>query len=417
MKNIAFLFFSFFVLSVRAEDIPLSFEELPKYLEAQNGNISSANLLKKSADELTGHLGRSFLPEFSASVGQEKTSGNPYNKNDNSYQFGQIGLSVNLFRGYRDTLEESMRKTQAKLNANRIDQTKYDLLTSIRFLYWQLLYQQEVIGALELALELNKKNQSTAEKRISGGIATATDRLDFKQAGIQFEQDLEIAKIEYENAKRKLAATLGYSTDVNFLTSKIVPHDHALDSGVLPVNFKFDEHRDFKSLGLQEEIASLNKRRNARWWAPELDLYASKGQKFERVNGNAKDFDDGDVIGLKFTFQFDRLEGQIQSQALAYQELANQELKKQRARELSADYTNALRLYELNHKLIHTSEENIKESEQYLRNTRDEYNRGIKNSPDVLQASQRLVTAKLRYADVKKDYQIARSTLMGLIGI
>ena len=38
----------------------------------------------------------------------------------------------------------------------------------------------------------------------------------------------------------------------------------------------------------------------------------------------------------------------------------------------------------------HNAEENIKRAERYYRLTQSEYNRGVKNSPDVLGASQRL---------------------------
>ena len=90
-------------------------------------------------------------------------------------------------------------------------------------------------------------------------------------------------------------------------------------------------------------------------------------------------------------------------------------LKKQKVLELQSQYANSYELYVLNHDLVHSAEENNKIAQRYYENVWNEYTRGVKNSPDVLQAFTRIVEAKLRYADIKKDYQIARAQIKGYL--
>ena len=68
------------------------------------------------------------------------------------------------------------------------------------------------------------------------------------------------------------------------------------------------------------------------------------------------------------------------------------------------------------HDLIHSVEERVALAGHYLSNTLNEYDRGVKNSPDVLSASQRLISFRRRLTELRRNYQIAKVDVLSLSG-
>ncbi|MCY4523692.1 MAG: TolC family protein, partial [Halobacteriovoraceae bacterium] len=69
------------------------------------------------------------------------------------------------------------------------------------------------------------------------------------------------------------------------------------------------------------------------------------------------------------------------------------------------------------HELTHVSEEKIKQGELYFKKTLREYDKGIKNSLDVLNSLQRIVSFKTEYAKIRLDYQNKKASLLKMKGI
>ncbi len=67
------------------------------------------------------------------------------------------------------------------------------------------------------------------------------------------------------------------------------------------------------------------------------------------------------------------------------------------------------------HELIHVAEKRIELGKAYLRGTIDEYNRGVKNAPDVLNSMQRYVSYQRRYIDLRRDYQVSKAGLQAVL--
>ena len=61
-------------------------------------------------------------------------------------------------------------------------------------------------------------------------------------------------------------------------------------------------------------------------------------------------------------------------------------------------------------------EKNIEKSEKYYKLTLDEYKRGVKNSPDMVGASERLLDARIRNLEYRRDLLLTKMKIQNLVG-
>jgi outer membrane protein len=400
-----------------SEIIKLEEKDLLRLVESRNGNILGSKSVIQANQAETGHLKRSFLPKIQLNVGSEHTSGSPANQITNSYGYLSSTVSLNLFNGGRDYLQEKSRLANVERAQAEFEESKFGTLTQVRTLYWQMIYQKEVINILESSLKLNEKNLESALKKIRSNLATKTDEIDFNQTKIQLEQDLKRSKIILSNHMRELAAILNHSIDTLYEIPALNHHEpeHTLDD-FQSRGFNGEGHREIKKLEALKLSTEFQSKAASRWWTPQLDLYASKIRRLDTLAvRNEVDRDQGEVLGFKLTFSFDGFQDRANSVAQSYMSMSFDYLRNQRLQEIQSGYSNSYQLYILNHDLVHSAEENNKVAQRYYESIWSEYMRGIKNSPDVLQAFQRIVEAKIRYADIKKDYQVARAQIMGYL--
>lgn len=400
-----------------SETIKLEEKDLPGLVETRNGNILGGKAVIQASQAELGYLKRSFLPRLQVNVGSEHTDGTPVSQVTNSYGYMSSTASVNVFNGGRDYLQEKSRSANVERAQAEFEGSKFGTLTEVRTLYWQMIYQKEVINILESSLKLNEQNLESALKKIRSNLATKTDEIDFNQTKIQLDQDLKRSKIVLANHMRELAALLNHPLDTFYEVPALNMHEpgHTLDD-FQSRGFNGEKHREIKRLEALKSSAEFQSTASSRWWTPQFDLYAAKIRRFETLDkSNEMDRDQGEVLGLKLTFSFDGFQTRATSVAQAYRSMSFGYLKNQRLQEIQSGYENSYQLYVLNHDLVHSAEENNKVAQRYYESIWSEYMRGIKNSPDVLQAFQRIVEAKIRYADIKKDYQVARAQIMGYL--
>lgn len=419
MQTLSFIFLLFLSYHAVAQETileprPLTFDELKNYLETQNGEVLSSKLHQNAAENRQGFLRRKFTPTFNLEAGGEKFSTGPYN--NLTQPFGIALVNLNLFNGSRDVFTNEIIKTEIQQKTTEYNQKLMNELLKVRKLYWEYLYQKAIVQILTHAMEMNSKNLSSAMVRIRSGIATSTDKIEFEQNGIQVQQDLSRAKIELSNLEREIKAVLGWPEEATISTSEIIPHEHADD--LHTTELKIQEHRNNLWLDFQKKIVENQRKISRNWWAPTFDLYASAAQFTQKERDYLTYSERSDfTLGIRLTMNiFDGGENYNQSKSYYLESFAIEKEASQVRKELVAGYKNARAILELTHEQIHSAEENVNKSENYFQNTLSEYGRGIKNSPDVLQATQRLVNSKIRLLELKKDYQVARSSILYSLG-
>lgn len=399
-----------FSLSLQAQNVlNLNDEDLLGYIQTKNQKVLIKDQELKASESRTGVLVRSYLPEVELYHAEESFKLGRTNSKNQPAQ--GVEARVNLFNGGRDGL----RNKKANLAVERLKSEKQltvvEQLKIARELYWEGFYLKEVLLILKQAQEVNQRNLSAAQRRLQSGVATQSDRLEFEMKDVDLKQSLAKTELEFKNTSRALAILLGFDDKTTIQFSGTYQHDHDWQK---EVNHSHHEHSfTVKPLELKSQEVELESRANRRGFLPRVDAYAAWNQ----FNQREEDFTDSrdrreSVVGLRMTLALsdvyhERSESQAQKAEAQALKLEADELKRTLDSHIHAD----LDQLNLLHNLVHDTEENIKRAQRYYDLTQREYARGVKNSPDVLGASEKIFETRLKHLELIRDFQIAKAHL------
>lgn len=397
-----------------ASSLELKPDDLPKLLMDRNQNVKGSSLMVDAAEAKTGHLARSFLPTLTFEAGGETFQTGSYPTSTEPY--GLLEAKINLFRGGKDLFEERMNRAQVRVADAQSKQIVSAELAEARRVYWTLVFQREEVRILKDALDQNEKNLAAANRRIQRGLTSDTDRLDFEINRDQLKEDIRSLEHESELTQVKLRALLALAEDVELKTLDLIPHDH--DEELLKTSFDSGTNFHVESISASGEVSQNQGASESRWWMPTLDMYAGYYLYTLRDRDYLSiDRRDDRVAGIRLTFQiFDGLRAKslASSHALQAQAYENQAAQKRRGTE--AQFILAKEEMKHMHELIHEAEKRIEQGKAYLTKTLSEYDRGVKNSPDVLGAIIRQNQFRRRYAEIRKNYVYAKTDLLSILG-
>ncbi len=371
----------------------------------RNPNVMALRDRLEAAQTMKGRLGRSFLPKLVATYGQERFSTGPYDGVTQPY--GGLSAELNLYNSGKDRLEDERRSHLARAAALDGVLLRYQTLAELQRGLAHHAYLVEVKGVLTEALSGNEVNLRRARRRTEAGQGTTTDLLDFRQQKLELQQELMSLEVELGVVRRMTATLLGEEPEAPLMIDFANAHpEHTKEEPVSATAGGLLVQR----ANIDRQIAALELRQQRRWWTPSFDVYgyAMRFTQKEREYNPASAREDV-TVGFRFTVPF--FDGGEGARAASSTSAAvRAQAHEVRARELEAHRRSqdAVQKLELAHALIHGAEESVAVMSDYRKGIMDEYARGVKNSPDVLQASKRWIEAKVRYADLKKNYQFAR---------
>ena len=392
--------------------IALEFDDLESLIKSKNKKVAATTLELRGVEKRLGYLKRSFIPTGEAWVGQEKFQTGPYETmNEPSYS---LRANFNLYRGGRDSLEETSRTAQKNSMQVQAQQVLQNELFEARELYWNLVFLREIHGLYSNTLKQNDNNLSKALKRINSGLATRVDKLEFEISETQLKQDMARIIVSISTTQRRISALLGLDPETQFTTIDLVPHDHADTTPTQTMDFNL--FRDVLLEQANKVDFEAQGKILKRWWTPSVDIYAeSILYNFRERSFYTQNDQIDNAFGVRLSFHFDGLQGQYDGESLIAKSLASQMRADQIKIEAEAAFNTAQQELLLLHDLIHEGEKNVEKGAQYLGQTQEEYSRGIKNSPDVLSATIKQLEFKKRFAELRRDYAIAKAQIQSLL--
>lgn len=349
-----------------------------------------------------------FLPQIALEAGTLQREPTPEN------QSGEFFYGVgrwNIFRGGSDRALLRISQIEEEKERRQFELAKARVSRQVIRRFAAVLYIDESIRLSRETLEVNRGQLKIAKRKASGGLTSNADILEFEFRENALNTQVELLKHDRRVAARALSISLGDDPQSEVqLTGKL---DLSLAELAERSFGTADFIRQTASLDAETDLEIANLRHRAAWatWLPRADVegrYGNMKNAEPEVRGTP-----GWLLELKFTMPiFSGTETIYARQAAATQRKEREaQLRQARLNQsaISADQTEKMKVLEV---LLQLQKENMARAERYYNATLAEYKRGIKNSPDLSGATERLFEARLRDLALNKDMIMSR---IGLI--
>jgi outer membrane protein len=350
-----------------------------------------------------------FFPELSLEGGplrsrleQKKTSGTAL--------FGKADW--NLFRGGADWAAVEKAGIRREHSELRLRSGRARALAEVEVAYYEMLFLLESIALKESALAMNEEQKRIARRKKASGLTSETDVIEFDLREATLRSDLRLLSQERDEKARELAVLAGRDTPI-YVKGHLEKASLSLSKEVALGRLQETETLEaVTELRLAEKDRQIARSR----FLPSVNLEARYG----RLADKDKVYSGGDNYTLFLSFSLPLFSGlstyhdaKSAGFVISAREAAfDRESRKSRA--LVDDLFS--RMEAVSERLV-LEEKNLSRSENYYKLTLDEYRRGVKNSPDMVGASERLLGARIRNLEHRKELLVTKSRIQALSGI
>jgi outer membrane protein len=417
LLRLIMLALSLAVSPAKAASLPLNSQTIRDLVTAKNAKLSAVRFEKSAAEELKGSLARSFLPAVNFYGAQENfKTGSLEQKSQPA--FG-AEIQVNLFNGGRDKIENEVRSLEVERISSQEQKTAADELQRARAHYWQILFLREKLILLKDAFAVNRRNLASALRRIKSGVAADSDRFEFEMKAVDLKREIAETELEISSQNRLLKNLMALPMATEFEFSEPFKHDHGFEKDLMHSSDQHDYI--YKEHEIQAEQRNLFAKRHARYWLPKVDAYWSYSKFNQKVESAGPDANremlDEFALGLRMTVNLtDVYNSEREAIAFTKKAIAAQAIATFQRQEVEAHLQSEMDELTLLHDQVHDVEENISRAKSYYAMTQAEYSRGVKNSPDVLGASEKLFAMRHKRLEIIKNFQLAKSHVLSKLG-
>ena len=392
----------------------LTLEMLVQEALAHNPEIQEVAQNKTAAKYLEKAEKGAYLPEVSIEGGplsnrydSEKSSGTTV--------YGKAGF--NLYKGGKDSANIEKARLRVTLSDKQALSTAARIERDVARVYYEMLFLLESISIKEKALQMNDDQMKLAKLKNTSGFTSSADVIEFELRGATLSSELKRLNLEIEEKSRELSLLLGMSEPTTKLAVKghltrgtIDREKTAILNEVQNANPEVIEARLQRDISIQDRTIAKSS------FLPRVDLEGRYG----KLADDTRLYNDQNnyavmmrvnvpiFSGLSTVNQVGAERARVESQETA---LTRKRLAATAAVDgLFAQLGSILERLDL-------EEKNLSRSEEYYKITMGEYRRGVKNSPDMVGAAEKLLDSKIRNLEYRKDFYLAKLKLLGLAGM
>lgn len=324
--------------------------------------------------------------------------------------FGSLDGRLNIFRGFRDSAISSQK--EIALNLARIDYEKKqrDLRQQLIEVTSEVIFLHKLQEILISEGNITKEHKKMAAKKVSSGLTSSVDNLEFDLR----EEELNIQKRQidqqHDEVHQKMLQLFGEDISEEVLDS--------IQYGTFANLSKIPAHNPEKNLDLQKAQLSLQlaeqERKEVRAdFMPSVDFVYSVGRLTPTENSPIEFNESKYAVKLTIPLFSGFDSWHKQQAAKSFVQARKAESIQSAADSRSAYNTLSRKVSELSD-LYKINERKLETSKKYFDMTVNEYKRGIKNSPDLVTATERWFSSQKRKYEILKELEIAQIKIQNL---
>lgn len=384
-------------------------------LEAQKDNLN----IKEQAHRIES-LKKQYSYEKAKYYPQLAIEGGPqssqfdHDKSSGSSLYAK--LDWNLYRGGLDQSSIELAQSQVQAHEKNLRALKNILKNEVSKIYYELQFILESIALKQKAIELNSQQMKVAKVKNNSGIISSSDVLEFDLRESTLNSDLIFLNQQLEIKSKELNSKLsresnssvekvkGHLTreNIRFVRTEIIQKIHNQNSSLNEITIEIAKNENEKKGFRSQYLPSINLEGRYGKLATEENIFNQNNNYY---------------IGLKFNLPlFSGFESLNAFQSMNEKILANQKAFDQKIIELNQELDSLLIEVRALNQRLDIEEKNIERSEKYYQLTLIDYRRGIKNSPDMVVASERLLDARIRNLEYRRDLKLAQLKILSLAG-
>ena len=354
-----------------------------------------------------------YLPEVSLEGGYQM---NRLSDESTKGSFGYAQGKINLYRGGKDRARKEIKEREVELAEFKVRKLKSKVERTVSRQYYELLYLQESIALKTEAINSNKSQVEMAKKKKVAGFTSQADVLEFEFREATLKSDLNLLMQNESILELELRQILGRNSENKIRVSGHLKREIVKGSIDQFTAKAINENETLGELNSNLKTAGLEKDAIFSNYLPQLNLEGKYGRLAteERVLSGDNNYQ----LMLKLSVPlFSGLDTRYGSQAQTH-EISKLEISKLRVeQEIRTEIQSALTKFQSINERLDLEEKNIERSKQYYEITQAEYRRGVKNSPDLAGAAERLFDARIRNLEYRKEVYFSILDLAETLGV
>ena len=350
----------------------------------------------------SGYAG--YYPTLSAVGGWQQNRTDEFSERQKGY-LGYLEGRINLFKGFKDQASLGQKNIDLKLSQIDLELQRRELRLQLTEVISDMIYLHQSLVVLQEELKATQSQRQMVAKKVSAGLTGSVDNyeLDLRENEIEIEIK-QIDQLHFENHQRLIKI---FGEDMNDAELDKVTFSSIAQLKMVSNAMTIENNPTFQKAELLKNRYEYQKKEIRSDYLPSLDFAYILGRLTPSEDTPLKfnEYKYGIILTIPLFSGFDT---HYKNKAAIQQLSAAEKLRNQSRIEVDSE------LKTLNKKLselvaLYTiNEKKLINSQKYFELTLGEYRRGIKNSPDLVNATDRLFSTKKRRFELLKELEILK---------
>lgn len=382
-------------------------QELSKKLFEKNQEIVSLEKSIESKQALISASKSAFYPTLNAVVGYGQ------NKTDDmaNAEKGQIGFiegKLNLFRGLKDQSINDQRNIEVEIAKLDLNLKKRELQLEMTEIASQMVLLHKLQTVLDEELKTTQTQKQMALKKISAGLTSAVDKLEFELRENEIQIEQRQINQKHDEAHQHFFKIYGEEitdTEINRIDFSPVMEKEKFIQKMKEL--KFENTLEYQKAKLNEEHLILEKKEIKSDYLPSLDFSYSAGRLTPTETTPIKYNENKYSLQLTIPL-FSGFDTYYKTKAASLSLLASERIRNQTKTSVESEFRILKDKFIELTDLIQIYDKKLASSQSYFDMTLAEYRRGVKNSPDLVGATERLFSTRKKKFETLKELEVLK---------